>query len=131
MNSRYLYVMRQQVNAHAFADRINSGLGGAVNVSFFINILGSDGAEVDDMPTFTFNHERYHGLGNIEQTFDIGVDHRVPVVDVGGIKMVAAQRQPGVVHQDIDGLPFFRQVADGRLYSAPVLHIKRQEITSS
>ena len=55
------------------------------------------------------HHSRYHGARDVEEAFDVGVDHLVPVLDSAHVELVEAAAEAGVVDQDVDFGPLLRE----------------------
>src|SRR5262249_7483357 len=117
-------VLAEQVDAHRVGDGVDGGFGATVHVPFFIDVFGCDGAQVDDMAFASGCHQWQHGAGDVEEAFDVGVDHGLPVVRVGFVEVVSAQRESGVVDEDVDVLPAVGEAADRCVDGGFVLYVE-------
>ena len=61
-----------------------------------------------------------------EQTLDIRVDHRLPVIKITLILRFQSQRQTSVVHQHVYLLPLSRQFLDVLCSLLAVSHVESQ-----
>ena len=76
------------------------------------------------MAAATNHHAGNYGARDIEQTFDVGVDHLVPVVNLAGIEFVQAAAKSGVVDEDFNRCPVFRQRVNRVLNGSIIAHIE-------
>ncbi len=117
-----------QIGAQIKAELTHKGLGGAVDVAAKIRPVAGNGADIDNVADIALHHRRQQGAGHIDQPFIVGVDHGFPVFDAGLVRWLHAQRQPGVVHQNIDLAPFRRQRRHGGFNGGAIAHVKLQGI---
>ena len=59
------------------------------------------------------HHAFEDGVGDGDEAFDVGRNHLFPVGEVAGGEGRGAEGEPGVVHQQVDGLPFGRKIGEG------------------
>ena len=78
------------------------------------------------MPAIARDHSRQDRVGHRHQTFDVGVDHLLPVVEIGALGRLEAAREPGVVDQQIDRGQLRREPGDRALDRGAVPHVERQ-----
>ena len=97
------------------AEGAHGVLRGAVDGAAGVDLAAGDGAEVDDVASAAGDHARGDGAGDVEQAFDVGVDHAFPVVGVALVDRLETDGQSGVVDERVDGLPFVGQAGDGLL----------------
>jgi hypothetical protein len=75
---------------------------------------------------------RYHpwqdGVGHLHDPHHIGVDHARPVVEVGLIGRAHAERQAGVVDQNVDGCKRVGQAFDRRIDGGAIGYVEDQGI---
>ena len=105
----------QEVLTHALAEGAHGVLRGAVDGAAGVDLAAGDGAEVDDMASAAGDHAGGNGTGDVEQAFDVGVDHTFPVVGVALVKRLKPDGQSGVIDERVDGLPFVGETGDGLL----------------
>ena len=82
------------------------------------------------MAAAPLDHPRHDGAGHIEQPFDVGVDHLLPVLDVALVELFQAAAEAGVVDQHVDFGPLRRQRADSLLDGLAVAHIEADRVHS-
>src|ERR1700683_1517308 len=98
-----------QVGAEVEAELVHEGLGRAVDVAARIRVGAGDRAEVDDAPAAAGDHLRQERAGQVDQPGAVGLDHLVPLVDIGVLGGRQAEGQAGVVDQDVDRRELLRQ----------------------
>ena len=76
---------------------------------------------------FLDRHFLGHSLRHIEQSFYVGVDHSVPIAEIGFLKKVAAQGQAGIVDEHLDLTPFGGQLLDQLGDRGLIAHIGRKD----
>ncbi|MOA05413.1 hypothetical protein D3C78_1250110 [compost metagenome] len=116
----------RQIGPQVQAELLHERLGGAVDVAARVGVGAGDGADVDHVAAIARHHARQQQAGEQGQAADVGGYHLLPVFQirlVGGLK---AERQPGVVHQQIHLAPLGRQPGDGGAGGGLVLHVERQ-----
>ena len=96
----------------------------AVDVAACIGPASGGGADIDNVATIALNHARQHRAGHIDQPFVVGVDHVFPVFNAGFVRGLHAQRQSGVVDQQINGAPLGRQVSNHLFNGCAVAHVQ-------
>ena len=68
-----------------------------------IGPLTGNGTDIDDTGAgAVLNERRQQRVGDVNQTGNVGVDHRFPVLQVHLLRRLRRQRQPGVVNQRFD-----------------------------
>ena len=81
-------------------------------------------ADVDDVPPVAGDHARQNGASAIQQALDVGVHHALPVVHGTLMGRFQAERQSGVVHQQIHLGEVGGQRSDGGVYRRFVAHVE-------
>ena len=94
------------VNAQTVGECLYSGLCGTVDIAAGIGCIASHRPYVDDVSAVAFHHGRHHEARHGQQTLDVGVYHRVPVIVGTLILWLQTECQAGIVHQHVDSLPF-------------------------
>ena len=102
-----------EIDEHPFGERFDGELGGAVYIAAGIELVAGDRADIDHVAASATDHPGQDSPADIQQSLDIGVDHLVPALGITFIEFVESSAESGVVHQDIDCLPFIGQVLDG------------------
>src|SRR6202042_552372 len=80
--------------------------------------------QVDHVAPAAGDHARQHRAGAVDQALAVGVDHLVPVVQVGVLGRVQAEREAGVVHQQVYRPEPLRQRGDVRRDAVTVPDVK-------
>ncbi|MNC01058.1 hypothetical protein D3C75_484000 [compost metagenome] len=113
-----------QVGAQVKAELTHKGFGCTVDVAARVWPAAGGGTDIDHVTTIALDHSRQHGAGHVHQPFIVGVDHRFPVFDAGFMRRFKTQRQPGVIHQYVDGLPFSGQISQHLFNGGAVTHVQ-------
>lgn len=119
-----------QIGVEPFGEGVDGGFGGAVDVAARISSLAGNRAEIDDVGGGAFFEMGQQGAGDVEEPFDVGVDHRIPLVDIPPVDRLKTQCQTGVVDEDIDG-GLVQQSLDLRRNFVGIAHVKSKGIDSS
>ena len=117
----------EQIELQARADGPFGVLGGAVDRAVGVGHPACRGSEVDDVPARARDHSRDDGAGAIEQAFDVGVDHLVPVVGVVFPDFCKTAAEPGVVHEDVDVGPLGRERGERLFHLFALGHVELEE----
>src|SRR5581483_8992288 len=120
----------EQVFPQAFGDGALGGLGCAVDSSVGVGHAAGSGAEVHDVATAARHHAGHDSAGDVEQTFDVGVDHLLPVLTLAFVQLVEAAAEAGVVDQNVDVSPFLRQGGDGALHGGVIGDVELESVDS-
>src|SRR5262249_51124777 len=83
-----------------------------------------DGANVDDPSAALFDHRTDDGLAETEGTFQVGVQHNVPIVDRHSHAEAVAS-YASVVHQNIDATEVIQNARGGFLHAFVIGNIHR------
>ena len=70
--------------------------------------------------------QRQCGFCDVHQSFQIGIDHRFPIIQAGILEKITAQGQSCVVDQDIKGAPGFRNGGNLLENGCPIHYIEGQ-----
>ncbi len=70
------------------------------------------------------HHAGHNGAGDVEQAFDVGVDHLVPVFNFAHIELFQATAESGVVDQDVNLGPLGRKRVNGVLDGAVIADVQ-------
>src|SRR5690625_3424705 len=101
---------------------MNPGFGGGIVGLPELAFLTIDGTDIDDTPPFALDHAFYNLLGHIEQTVQVGVDHRTPVV-LRHFAKQAVPRDSRIVDEDVDWAETLLDIGKSRCSRIPVGHI--------
>jgi hypothetical protein len=85
------------VDAQTIGDGFYCTLGGTVHISARIGSIASHTSDVDDMTTIAFHHAGNDESGHGEQTFNVGIYHLVPVVEVAFVLWFQASCQSCII----------------------------------
>jgi hypothetical protein len=113
-----------QVAAQVQAELVHERLAGAVDVAAGVRIAAGDRADVDDVAAAALDHPGEHGARQVDQALAVGVDHLVPVVEVGALRRLEALGEAGVVDQDVDRGKRGRQRPHRALDGLAVAHVE-------
>ena len=115
------------VDAQAVAQGLHGRLGGTIDVTAGIGSIAGHAADVHHMSAIALHHARHDEACHRQQTFDVGVNHRVPILVVSLIFGLKAPCAASIVDQHIDFLPLGRQTLDGgsRCLTVPDIELKR------
>src|SRR5258708_577303 len=105
---------------------IDGKLAAAISISLLIDLFARHAPDVDDVRVSHGDHQGQNGPGYIEQPFYVGIDHRVPVVEVGLVEEIPAEGQPGIIDEDIHPPPGLRQSGDGGKDGVAILYVEYQ-----
>ena len=120
----HLDAVREQVGAHRLRNGVHGVLGGAVDGAVLVGFRAGDRPDVEDVPAACGHHLGGDDARDIEQPFDVGVDHGVPVGRVPLVDVFEPGRKPGVVDQQVDAPERFEIAAHG-LFAADVERERR------
>ncbi len=116
----------EQVHAHPLRQCRNRMFGRAVDIPARIDLVSGDGADVDDVPAAARDHVRNDGPADVEQAFDIGVNHLFPIGQLAFVQFIQPAAKPRVIDQDVYRGPGDGQAVDGSLDGRLVTHIQLQ-----
>jgi hypothetical protein len=126
MNDRHFYFVGKQINTHRFRNGLHSMFGCTIHISFLVNLFSGRGSDVDNMAGIASDHERQYSFRNIQQAFQVCIDHGFPVVERSFIKIIPAQGEAGIVQQEVNIFPLIRKIAECVSYCRTVLTSKRK-----
>ena len=106
----------------------DKGLGATVNVAAGIGIIAGHGTKIDDVALITLHHAGQDGPGYIQEAFNVGVNHGLPVVHVRFLGLGKAKGESGIVDQDVDGAELFREFGNALFYPGSITHIKNHAV---
>ena len=117
----------EEVTAQVVRELLDEGLAGAIDVASGVGPLAGGGADVDDVGAGAgFDEGWEQGVGDVDHTGDVGVDHGVQVGQCHLLHGGGGQGEAGVVDQGMDpaelGGQRLHRLADG----FGVLHIQFQ-----
>ena len=90
------------VNAQAISDGLDSCLSSTIDVTTGISGITRYAANIYNMPVVAFHHIGYYEARHREQTFDVGVDHLVPIVKASLILRLKPTRETSIVDQHVN-----------------------------
>src|SRR5665213_3703641 len=105
---------------------MNEGLGGSVDISARIGPLTGSRSEINDVAAIALHHSGKQKPGAVDQSFDVAVNHRVPIVESGLLGRLEADGSSGIIHEDIHFGECGGQIRDGMLDFATPAHIEDQ-----
>ena len=118
-----------QVVAQVQRELANERLGAAINVTARIRVVARHRTQVDDArATAVSDQARKQRAGGVDQAFDVGVDHGVPVVQVALGRRVDAQGETCVVDQATDLRELGRQIFNSLLNGLTIAHVQCQGV---
>ena len=115
-----------QVRAQVKAELVHERLGRAVDVATRVGVRAGDGAEVDHVPAAARDHLRQERAGHVDQAGAVGLDHLLPLADVGPGGGLQPEGQARVVDQDVDLGELGRQRGGDPLHTGPVPDVEGQ-----
>ena len=102
---------------HIDAESVGEGLHGClrstVDIASGIGGITRHTSYINNVSAVAFNHTGHDEACHGQQTFDIGVDHRLPVVEVALIFRFKSQGKAGIIDEHVNLLPLLRQTLDG------------------
>lgn len=116
------------VDAQSVGDGFDSGFRGAVYVAPGVGGVAGYAADVDDMPSAALYHCGYDFARHRQQAFDVGVDHRIPIVIVAFLLGIKAEGEAGVVDEDVDGFPFVGEGFEGSAAGVAVSDVEDEHV---
>ena len=69
------------INAETIGESFHSCFCSTIYITACIGCITRHGADVDDLATIARNHLRYDESRHGKQTFDVGIDHGIPIVE--------------------------------------------------
>ena len=114
------------INAQAISQRLHSGLRRTIYVATSIGCVTSHRAHINDVSTVALYHSWYYETCHRQQSLDVRVNHRFPVIEIALVLRFQPQCQSCIVHQHINLLPLVRQFIDELLSFLAVSHVKGQ-----
>ena len=99
-----------------------------VNIAFWIGFFSSNGPHIDNLSLATFKHLWKHCFGNIEQAFDISIDHSVPIIQAGFMGNIQPMGISSIVDQQINGLECFGDLIYRLGYGPTIAYIKTKDM---
>ena len=113
-----------QIGAQVQAELTDKRFGRTIDVAARVRPAPGGRTNIDNVTAITLNHARQHRASHIDQPFVVGVDHVFPVFNAGFVRGLHAQRQSGVVDQQINGAPLGRQVSNHLFNGCAVAHVQ-------
>lgn len=98
------YAAAHRVDPHGFVDRLHGVLGRAVDIAARIDLEASDATERHDVAALTLEHSWSDGAIDVQDTFDIRVDHRAPFLRIAFVQLLDAESESRVVDQEVEPL---------------------------
>ena len=98
----HLNSVRNQIRTHRLRDGVHGVLRGTIDCTVLVGLSACDRAEIDDMAATRLDHSARNDACNVEQTLDIGVDHRVPILGRARVDMLQTSGQTRIIDQYID-----------------------------
>ena len=114
------------VDSQSVGYGLHCRLGGAIHVSSGVCSIACHRTDVDDMTSVAFYHSRNNQSGHGEQSLDIGVDHRVPILVVAFVFWFKTKGESGIVYQHVDSAPFLGKRIDSFGGGIAVAHVEAQ-----
>lgn len=131
---------RDELMSQASVDSLDHVLGSAVDGSIGVGVLASDRTDRNDMSRVPLDHAGDERLDHLDNSLDVGVNHRVHVLPVHLVDGARLLGQASVVHQNVDivaqlggqalveGVDLLRilnvQLGDGDLNSVLLLDVR-------
>src|SRR5690606_8052463 len=97
-----------QVGAQVQRELAHEGLGPAVDVAAGVRIIARDRGDIDHR-ALAFDQARQELVGDRNQRGHIGLDHRLPLVETALLRRRSAEREAGIVYQQVDVRERLRQ----------------------
>ena len=117
----------REVDTQSVTERFDSSLGGTIDRTVGISSISGNTADVDNMPVVACHHTRDYKARDVEQGFDVGVNHSVPVSKVAFVLFFESKSESCVIDEDIDVLPLSRQISNLFLRLLPVTYVKDKQ----
>ena len=118
------YSRVSHVDAQTVRNRLYGCLCGAIHIAASISSIASYATHIDDVSLIALHHSRNDEAGHGEESLYVGVDHRVPVLQVALIFLVQSKRQTSIIDEHVNLLPFSRNRIDSLLCSFSVANVK-------
>ena len=109
----------------------HEGFGRAVNIAAGIRIVAGNRTDIDDIAALSFDHLRQDLTGQEGQTDDIGLNHGLPVGEIGFVGAVQTQSQSRVVNEAVDFFEAFGQALQRGRNGRGVGHIHLQRVKAA
>ncbi len=90
-----------QIAAQPERKRLHERLRSRIDVAARIRIIRRDRRDIDDRAA-TGDQPGQQFVGERSERRHIRVDHRFPLGEIGGLRGIAAKREPGVVDEEVD-----------------------------
>ena len=116
-----------EVDTQSVGEHLDSSLGCTIDRTVGISRISSHTADIDNMPVIACHHTGYYKARDIEQRLDVGVNHSVPVGKVAFVLFFESECESCVIDEDVDVLPFSRQISNLFLRFLPVAHVKDKQ----
>ena len=120
---RYAHPGMGYVNAQSVGKGFHGRLCGTINIASGIGCIAGYAADINHMAVVTAYHFGYNKACNVQQSFHVGINHTVPVVEVPFVFGFQSLCQPGIVNQYINGFPVGMYAFDGQFHLLTVAYI--------
>ena len=105
-------IMRVEVYPHGFGEGFYGVFGGTIDVAVGIDFLAGYGTDIDDVPGLAGYHLWCDEACDVEESFDIGVYHGLPMVEAAFVDGVHAFGESCVIEEDVNVFPFIGEFGD-------------------
>ena len=102
------------------------GLRGTIHIAPCVCGIASNRTHIDNVSAIALHHTWYNEPRHGQQTFDVGINHGLPIVEIAFVFWLQSKSQPCIVHQHIDLLPLCRQRLDAFLSHFAISHVEGQ-----
>ena len=116
----------RHIDAQTVAEGFHRCFCGTIDVAAGVGRVACQRADVDDVASVALDHAGHDESRHRQQTLDVGVDHRLPIVETTLIFGFQTECQPRIVHQNIDFAPIVGQSAHEFLGFFTVSHVESQ-----
>ncbi len=122
----YTYCSICHIDAQSIGKGFYCRFSGTVDIASCIGSIACYRANIYDVSAIALHHTWYHKPCHSQQTFDVGINHRFPIIRIAFIFRFESKSQSCIVYQDIHLLPFCRKHLDRLRSHLTVSHVEGQ-----
>ena len=118
----------RHVEVHALGQCTHTELRRVVYIAHRIGLMPGRTPDVHDVPAAPRHHMRQDRPRHVEQPFQVGVDHAVPILGVAFVHLRQAAREAGVVDEHVGHLSGRDQRLRRPVHGGAVAHVHLSEL---
>ena len=92
---------RDELMSQASVDSLDHVLGSTIDGTIGVSLLAGDRTNGDDVTGVSLQHARHKSLNHLDDTLDVGINHRIHIIPVHLVDSARLFGQSSVVHQNI------------------------------